>query len=201
MQTNVLILNASIALPEQFETVFNKLFLDYAPFHEPIQDKENETPFFKFFLLEMAFNLGLREWGIEYLRYFWGKMVQAGASTWWDKFNPDAEFGPEDATSICHGYAAFPNYYLIREVVGVQPAIPGSAKIYFNPILTACEWAKAKIRTPHGNIKAEWSHLETGELEIRIDADFPLEVIPKLDPNVAANAIVHISEGVNIVES
>ncbi len=200
LQTNILLLNSNIALPEQFEAVFNHFFLDYAPFHEPIKDGENDNPYFKFFLLEMAFNLGLREWGIEYMRYYWGKMVQLGASTWWDKFNPDMEFGPENATSICHGYASFPNYYLIREVIGLQSAVPGSSKIFFNPVLTACEWAKAKIRTPQGNIRAEWSHLESGELEIRIDADFPLEVIPKLDPNIAAKAIVHISDNVNIVE-
>ncbi len=201
MQTNVLAAYAGIVDADGCNAIFDKIFFDYAPYQEVITDKDNENPYFKYFLLEMAFSLNRRDWAIEYMRYYWGKMLQEGAMTWWDKFCPDVEYSPEQTHSTCHGYGISPNFFYIRDIVGIHPAEPGSSRIYFNPVLTACEWVRAKIRFQQGTIAVDWSHQESGELEIRIDADFPLEVVPQLDPNVAANANIHISDDVTIIEA
>ena len=86
---------AGFVEPENLDRIYNNLFFDYAPFQEVITDKENENPYFKFFLLDMAFSSDLREWALEYMRYYWGRMVQKGAMSWWDKFCPDIEFEME----------------------------------------------------------------------------------------------------------
>ncbi len=200
LQSNVLALYAGIAEPDNYERIFNTMFFDYAPYQEMITDKQNENPYFKFFLLDMAFNLNLRDWAIEYMRYYWGKMIQQGAYTWWDKFCPDVDFTADQARSVCEGYGVVPNYFFIKEIAGIRVADPEGSKVFFNPVLSTCEWVRAKIQTPQGGVKVEWSHLEGGELEIRIDADFQLQVFPQLDPTIAENAVLHISDNVTIIE-
>ena len=201
MQTNVLALYAGIVEEEQSTRILKNLLIDYAPYQEAITDKENESPYFKFFLLDMAFTLGLRDWAVEYMRYYWGKMVQKGVTVWWDKFSPDIEFEPQNTKSICQGYGVSPNFFLTREIAGIRLMDKKGSRLYFDPILTACEWVRVNLHTGQGNFTLEWGHQETGELNIIIDSDFPLEVVPQLDAKVAANAILHVSDEVTIVQS
>ena len=201
MQTNVLALYAGIAEEEQSKRVLDNLLIDYAPYQEAIVDKENESPYFKFFLLDMAFTLGLRDWAVEYMRYYWGKMVQKGVTAWWDKFSPDIDFEPNKTGSSCQGYGVSPNFFLIREVAGIRLMDQQGSRLYFDPILTACEWVRVNLHTTQGNFTLEWGHQETGELKIIIDSDFPLEVVPQLDATVAANAVLHVSDEVTIMQA
>ena len=201
LQTNILALYAGIIDADLSHRILDNLLIDYAPYQEAITDKENESPYFKFFLLDTAFTLGLRDWAVEYMRYYWGKMVQSGATAWWDKFSPDIDFGPENAQCICQGYGVSPNFFLIREIAGIRLMEQNGSRLYFDPILTACEWVRVNLHTSQGNFTLEWGHQETGELKIIIDADFPLEVVPQLDANIAANAVLHVSDDVSIVQA
>ena len=199
MQANCLALYSGLARENQYRQIFEHMFMDYAPYHRMQVDRERETPYFKFFLLDMTFSLNLREWAVDFMRYYWGKMLALGATSWWRNFSPDIEFGPEKAKDLCYGSGASPNYFLITEVLGIRPAIPGYAKIYFNPMLSAVEWARASIPTPRGTIQVDWGFKENGDLEAIIEANYPLEVVPLLDPNVASNATIRVSDEVVIV--
>ena len=198
LQANVLAIFGGIA--PDCNRVFDNLFFEYAPFQEVLVDKDNENPYFKYFILEAAFAIGRRDWGIEYMRYYWGRMIQQGARTWWNKFSPDEEFDLDNVQSVCHGNGISPNYFLMREVVGIRPVTNGYKRLYFNPVLTSAEWVRARIHTPEGNFKIEWSYLESGELQIVIDSEYPLEIVPVLDKAVAENVVVHVSDGVTIID-
>lgn len=197
LQANILAIFSGIA-PDR-DRVFHNLFFDYAPFQEALTDQVNENAYFKYFILEAAFAIGQRDWGIEYMRYYWGRMVQQGARTWWNKFCPEEGFDIDSVQSACHGHGTSPNYFLMREVVGIRPVSVGYQRVYFNPVLTAAEWVRARIHTPAGNYKIEWSYLDSGELQIVIDSEFPLEIVPVLNKAVAENAVVHVSDDVTIL--
>jgi hypothetical protein len=198
LQANILALYAGIVQEKHVEAMCGKLFLEYAPFLSRIDDRDNDNPYFKYFLLEMCFSRKNRDFGADFLRYYWGKMIADGATTWWDRYSPDQDFGPENALSLCHGYGVSPNYFLITEIVGIRPAEPGYSTVYFNPLLTAVEWCRAQIPTPRGTIQVDWGFRESGELEILIDANFSLEVIPLLNPDIISDAIMHVSDEVII---
>ncbi len=198
LQANILAIYAGIAPEGSYTSMFEKLFLEYAPFLSRIDDKENDNPYFKFFLLEMCFLHQSRDWAADFIRYYWGKMIADGASTWWDRYCPDQEYGPERALSLCHGYGVSPNYFLITEIVGIRPAEPGYSTVYFNPLLTAVEWCRAQINTPRGTIHVDWGFRETGELEILIDSTYNVEVVPLLNPEIISDAIMHVSDEVMI---
>lgn len=199
LQANVLALYSGVARHDESAGMFDKMFVEYAPFHEMPADQANDNPYFKYFILEMAYTLGRRDWAADYLRYYWGKMIEQGATTWWRTFCPDVEYGPEQSRCLCHGYGVSPVNFIISEILGLRPASPGYKQVYFNPLLTAVEWARAQIHTPNGVIQVDWGFNEQNELEVSIDSTYGLEVVPILDPQVAATAIIKVSSSVIIL--
>lgn len=200
LQTNVLALYSGVAFPERIDAMFDQMFVEYAPFHEMDVDQLNDNPYFKFFVLDMAYTLDRRDWATDYMRYYWGKMLSLDTSTWWRTFSPDMEYGPENSGCLCHGYGVSPVGFLISELLGLRPATPGYRQVYFNPLLTAVEWARAQIHTPLGVIHIDWGYQESGELEISIDATYGLELLPLLNRDVAATAVIKVSNQVTILE-
>lgn len=200
-QSNVLALYAGIVPPEQAEGLFNKIVMEYAPFLQLPCDQSNENPYFKFFLVDMAFALNARDWALDYLRYYWGKMTQEGATSWWERFCPEIEFTAKNTPGLCHGYGVSPSYFLSREVIGLRPVQAGFLQVYFNPLLTAAEWVRAKVPTPQGEIMVEWGFNPDGDLEIVLNASFPLEVVPQLDSAISASAVFHVNDNVSILQS
>ncbi|NOY81673.1 MAG: hypothetical protein GXP31_11815 [Kiritimatiellaeota bacterium] len=198
-QTNVLALYGSIARPEHGQVIFDKLFRKQAPL-EPLATPEHSNPYFQFFVLETAFALGRDGWAFDLIRWYWGAMAARGARTWWELFDPESNDTDEDTDiSRCHGYGASVNAFLATRLVGVRPVAPGFTRVYFNPFLPGAEWVKAEVPTPYGRIAVEWRLAGDGQLEANIDANYPLEVIPLLDPKVAESATVHVSDDVTIL--
>jgi len=197
-QTNVLAIYGGIAEPDQYGAIFDKLFCDEAPY-EVFSAGASNNPFFKYFVLEAAFALERRDWALKLIRWYWGRMLEAGAVTWWEFFDPDRQDGEHRTGSLCQGYGVAPNAYLCTELAGIRPATPGFGMAYFNPLLGVTDWVKARIPTPHGHISVDWHVLETGQFEATIDASQPVEVIPILPPGVIDRALIHVSDTVSIL--
>ena len=54
----------------------------------------------------------------------WGKMLQKGATSFWETDKGASDFG--GAGSLCHGWSAIPVYFYGRYVLGMQPDGRGS---------------------------------------------------------------------------
>ncbi|MDT8391947.1 MAG: alpha-L-rhamnosidase N-terminal domain-containing protein [Lentisphaeria bacterium] len=195
-QTNILALYGGLASPDQYDTIFDSLYQHEPPFERVPGDK-SDNPYFKYFLLETAFAIGRREWAFNYMKWYWGGMLEKGATTWWELFNP---LSPTVDTpgSSCHGYGVSPNAFLIREVAGIRPAIPGYSAIYFNPLISSLKSVKTKIPTHYGHISLEWTLDDNNQLDATINATYPLAVIPELDPAIAATATLTVGDEVSI---
>jgi hypothetical protein len=197
-QTNVLAIYGGIAEPEQYGAIFGKVFCDEPPY-ELFSAGDANNPFFKYFVLEAAFALERREWGLKLIRWYWGQMLERGAVTWWELFDPDRRSADVLSCSTCQGYGVSPNAYLCTELAGIRPAVPGFGMAYFNPLLGLTDWVKARIPTPRGHITVDWHFRESGEFEAMIDATHPLEVIPVLPPGIVETALIHVSDTVSIL--
>jgi len=182
LQTNILAICAVIAHPDIPQEIFEKLLFAYAPFYETPEDVTLDNAYFKYFLLETAFSCDQREWGLDFMCYDWGSVPQEGVTTWRSLCNQNA--GNTGHGCHCTGAALSSNYFLIQEIVGIRPASPGARQAYFNPLLNATEWVQAQIPTKHGQIRVEWSFEATDRLEIVIDADCLLEVVPTRSPEM-----------------
>ena len=197
-QTNVLAIYGGIAEPSQYQAIWDRFFIDDAPL-EQFAAGEYNNPYFKYYLLEAAFALGKNTWALRLIHYYWGRMVKAGATSWWELFDPDNPALQKRMCSQCCGNGTSPNGFLITELVGIRPAEPGMYMVYFNPMPGDVTWVKAHIPTPNGYIYVDWNIRPDGVFAASISANYPLEVIPILNPAIAETAVITVSEKVAIL--
>jgi hypothetical protein len=198
MQTNVLALYGALASSDNYTRVFDNIFFSEEPYFK-LPTSNTLNPFFNYFILETAYSLNRRQWALNFTKWYWGGMVEEGASTWWEFYNPILKTKPNSNSSLCHGYGVSPNIYVYSELAGIRPAAPGFKQVYFSPLPGSVEWVRTHIPTPHGHIKVDWATNRDGGLDIEIKANYELDVISEMSAELSAVSTVHVSEDINII--
>lgn len=77
------------------------------------------TPYFKFYELDVFGKLGMKKRLEEEIRSYWGGMIERGAVTIWEEFDPQVEgagqyamYGDPFGKSLCHAWGASPIYLI-----------------------------------------------------------------------------------------
>ena len=119
-----------------------------------------QTPYMRFYELEALCRLGMRSRVLEEVRAYWGGMLDEGATSFWELYNPDergdAKYAMYDrpfSKSLCHAWGASPLYLFGRYVLGVEPTKPGYAEYTVAPNLGGLDWVEGSVPTPHGPIR------------------------------------------------
>lgn len=111
----------------------------------------------------------------------WGRMLKAGATTFWETINGASDFG--NAGSLCHGWSAVPVYVFYHDVLGVRPIEPGFAAFTVEPLSQAVPACSGHVPTPAGEIVVNWEKPESGKLQCRVQAPKRLRWVKKMtDP-------------------
>lgn len=78
--------------------------------------KKIYTPYMYHHVTEALFVAGLLEEGVNLIETYWGGMVEAGADTFWEAYNPDDPiYSPYQSMAInsyCHAWSCTPSYLL-----------------------------------------------------------------------------------------
>jgi alpha-L-rhamnosidase len=101
------------------------------------------------------------------MRDRFGPMLDRGATTLWESFEPTA--------SLCHGFSASPTWQLSRYVLGIHPRLPGYAAIAATPDLGDLEWAEGIFPAPTGDILVRLDRADQG-FTAMIEADANLTI-------------------------
>ncbi len=133
------------------------------------------SPWFLFFTLETLFQAGYSDDALELLRAQWKRMLDKGATTFWETF-PGHIGGGHWSRSLCHGWSAAPAYFLSTKVLGVTPSAPGYARIRIAPQPWNLRWARGVVPTPRGPVSVAWQVDEAGRLQIEYSAPDGCEV-------------------------
>lgn len=130
------------------------------------------TPYMRFYELEALCALGLQQRVADEMRAYWGGMLKAGATTFWETYDPAekypqrlAMYGHPYGKSQCHAWGASPIYLLGKYFLGVRPVEAGFARWECAPRLGGLKWIKGDVPTPQGNI-----HVEMTRKRITIEA-------------------------------
>jgi hypothetical protein len=158
------------------------------------------SPWFGGYALEALARGGEVRTGLEMLREYWGGMLDLGATTFWEHFDPGwvegggridepprpglrdvhAEVGDHCFSgtrhSLCHGWAGGPASWLARWVLGVQPTCPGMREVCIRPHLGDLEQASGIVPTPRGGIAVRHCRLADGTVETEVDAPADIEI-------------------------
>ncbi len=123
------------------------------------------------YLVKGAFEHGADEDRLavhKFLKTHYSKMLDAGATTWWEVVLGGAYGG--GAGSLCHGWGAIPAWYESAIILGVTPLEPGFKRFRVKPYAGDLTHAKGTVPTPRGRIQVEWTRLPNGKLDIKVTA-------------------------------
>ncbi|NDW09708.1 alpha-L-rhamnosidase C-terminal domain-containing protein [Dysgonomonas sp. 520] len=118
------------------------------------------TPYMRFYELEALCALGEHNHVLKEIRDYWGGMLDLGATSFWEKYNPNekdtehlAMYGRPYGKSLCHAWGASPIYLLGKYYIGVKPEKQGYAEFSIRPVLGDLKWMESTVPTPNGDIK------------------------------------------------
>ena len=84
--------------------------LDNKDFKQPV------TPYMRHYVIEAMLKLDMKDEAVQYLKNFWGGMVELGADTFWEAYIPDdLDFSPYKdrmINSLCHAWSCTPSYFI-----------------------------------------------------------------------------------------
>lgn len=156
--------------------------------------------FMGYYVLKAKAKLGEYQDSLDIIRKYWGAMLNAGATTFWEDFDVEwvknsariDEVTPEGMNSIhgdfgkycyekfrlslCHGWASGPTPYLMEQIGGIEILEPGCKKVRISPHLAGLDWIKVKYPTPYGDIRVYAESTSNG-VETEIDAPEAIEVV------------------------
>lgn len=108
---------------------------------------------------------------------YWGGMVLAGATSFWETAAGSADF--DYAGSLCHGWSALPVLYYQAYVLGVRPIAPAFSQFLISPYPDRFAEASGAVPTPDGPIRIQWRKRDRG---LVVEASGPRECKPVLRP-------------------
>lgn len=112
----------------------------------------------------------------------WGYEIKNGATSIWERWNSyttEHGFGGPDGkmsaamNSFSHYAFGAVTAWMFHHLAGIEPAVPGYAKIRLAPKFPSAEasgsnppltWVKAHHDSPHGRIAVSWKKLDDGSL-------------------------------------
>ncbi len=154
------------------------------------------TPYMKFYELAALCEIGEKQKAIEYVKNYWGGMLDLGATSFWETYDPEqsgdehyAMYGRPFGKSLCHAWGANPIYLFGKYLLGVRPTSPGYKSYCIEPALAGLEWMEGKVPTPHGTIDL---FMNKSIIKVKtIEGNGVLRIKSKRDPKVEKGVSIH----------
>ena len=125
--------------------------------------------FYSHFVFEALAKAGRLDKVFELIADRYGRMIEAGASTLWESFDPTA--------SLCHGFSASPTWQMSARILGVRRNGPGKAT--FNPNLLALDEASGRVPIKEGDVEVTLKRTNTGfDAEVRAPSTVSFDIVP-----------------------
>ena len=161
------------------------------------------STFLGYYILKALGEADRTDFALDCIREYWGKMLDLGATTFWEDFDIDwaencsalDEILPEDTDkkdihgdfggycyegyrhSLCHGWASGPAPFLMEYVLGVKPLEEGCKKVLISPSLGNLKYAEGTVPTPYGQIKVSHRRGSDNTVKTTYIAPDEIEVI------------------------
>lgn len=164
------------------------------------------STFYGFYVLQALAKSGDVETALDFIRRYWGAMLDLGATTFWEDFNLDwapnaaridelvppgkkdihGDFGAYCYKgfrhSLCHGWASGPTAWLSQHVLGIKPVAPGCQRVRVAPQLGDLQWAEGTYPTPLGLIHVRHERESDGSISSKIDAPPGIQIESRPNP-------------------
>jgi alpha-L-rhamnosidase len=169
-QPNAMAIYSGVANPKETEAIWDRVLS-----HPP---KFMISPYYNFYAITAMAEAGHRREALDWIRRYWGGMIDEGATSFWEGYDPSwpkkdfhAHLNADDEegyrTSLAHGWSSGPTVWLSEQILGIQPTAAGFREVTIRPDLAGLNWARGSVPTPQGPISVDYK--AGGGLDAQID--------------------------------
>lgn len=122
------------------------------------------TPYFKFYELCALCEVGKIEVAQNYINDYWGGMIQNGATTVWEQFDPTQKgvehlemYGAKYGRSLAHAWGCGPIYIFGNYISGVKATSPGYETFEVAPISGIYKKFTSTVPIKNGFVKIDFN--------------------------------------------
>lgn len=184
-QDNAMAIYSGATTPEQTAAIYDAVLQPDASDWKTIA-----SPYYNNYVIYAMSLAGHTPEALEVIRRIWGGMLDEGATSFWEAYDPSweksdfhahlhADDGIGYFVSLCHGWSAGPTSFLTERVLGVRPTGAGCKTVEIAPELGDLKWAEGKIPTPRGILQVRVEKTAGG-----------MSAAITLPPGVIANVIL-----------
>ena len=198
-EANLIALYGAVCPPDQYLKLFRKLFDKEAPFFKD-EPSLHLSPYLCYFILDTAFNLEKREWGLEFIKWYWGSMLKLNPETWLQFHNPIVHSDIQFDINTCQGHGSSPIIFLTQEIAGIKPQTPGFETVTFDPMLDAVDYLSIKVPTPRGKISVQWQKADEGIYDFTITSPFKVQLKTKIADEIIEVSNFMANENIEVLQ-
>jgi alpha-L-rhamnosidase len=162
-QTNAAAVISGAADPSQYDAIWKNVL-------SQVGTRPTNTliisPYYNDYVIRALAATGHRDAALKWIRQYWGGMVNEGATSFWEAYDPSwythdfhAALESDNVSgynvSLAHGWSSGPTDWLMEQVLGIQPTGAGFSTVDIRPDLVDLAWARGAEPTPHGLLKVE----------------------------------------------
>jgi alpha-L-rhamnosidase len=160
-QTNAYAVLSDVAGPEQYDAIWRNSLssVGHIKYNGLII-----TPYYNYYVIAAMAKMGHRAEALDWIRQYWGGMIDQGATSFWEGYDPSwykQDFHASlqaDATtgyqaSLAHGWSSGVTPWIMEQILGIQPRGAGFSEVDIRPDLLGLEWAQGGEPTPRGMLK------------------------------------------------
>ncbi|MGC2638200.1 MAG: alpha-L-rhamnosidase C-terminal domain-containing protein [Acidobacteriaceae bacterium] len=158
-QTNAYAVLSGVANPSQYPAIWHNALssVGHVKYNALII-----TPYYNYYVISAMAKMDHRQAALDWIRQYWGGMLDEGATSFWEGYDPSWYKGADFHTSLqadsmsgyrvslAHGWSSGMTPWLMEQVLGIQAAGPGFATVNIRPDLIDLQWAKGAEPTPRG---------------------------------------------------
>lgn len=178
-QTNAAAVISGTAKPETYDAIWQDVLSEVGKPAPAGREWPIITPYYGDYVLRAMARMNHRAEALAWIRSNWGGMVQEGATSFWEAYDPtwykedfhaslQADNRSGYFVSLAHGWSAGPTAWLTEEVLGIQPTGAGYSTVTIRPDLVDLTWAKGQVPTPRGLLHVDAKKGSHG-LDVTVD--------------------------------
>ncbi len=175
-ETNAAAVIGGAAKPEQYDAIWKNVLSQVGT-----GDTKGLiiSPYYNYYVIRAMAETGHREQALKWIRQYWGGMVDEGATSFWEAYDPSwyhedfhSSLQSDNRSgyfvSLAHGWSAGPTAWLMEQVLGIRPTGAGFSTVEVRPDLVGLDWAKGSEPTPRGLLKVD-ARKSGGAMTIAVD--------------------------------
>jgi hypothetical protein len=174
-QTNAMAVLSGLAGPEQYDAIWKNVLskVGHVEYNALII-----TPYYNYYVISAMAKMGHQREALEWIRQYWGGMIDEGATSFWEGYDPSWYKGEFHASlqadnmsgyrvSLAHGWSSGPTPWLMEEMLGIHATGAGFNQVEIKPDLMGLKWARGAEPTPKGLLRVGLE--QKAQMEITVD--------------------------------